>query len=103
MNTGIVIFLGLAIVFAGLICIVLLCKIMGILVAISENRSTNPSNVTSAPSAVGAAPSAKAPNPARSPDPAPRSEIIAAVSAVIAEELGEDVSAIKILSLKKIN
>ncbi len=96
MNTGIVIFLGLAIVFAGLICIVLLCKIMGILVAISENRSANPSNVTSVPSA-------KAPNPARSPDPAPRSEIIAAVSAVIAEELGEDVSAIKILSLKKIN
>lgn len=97
MNTGIVIFLGLAIVFTGLICIVLLCRIMSILVVISERRGSSSSNATSAPSAVGAV------APARSPDPAPRSEIIAAVSAVIAEELGEDVSAIKILSLKKIN
>lgn len=97
MNIGIVIFLGLAIVFAGLICIVLLCKIMGILVAISENRSVSSGNVSPAPSTVGSA------VPAKTPNPASRSEIIAAVSAVIAEELGEDVSAIKILSLKKIN
>ena len=93
MNVGLVIAMGISIVFIGLICIVLLCKIMSILVAISESRST-PAN--DAKPAVASAPSV-------SPDPGPRGEVVAAISAALAEELGEDISAIRILSLKKIN
>ena len=43
--------------------------------------------------------------PAAAPAPAPienRQEIIAAVSAALAEEMGTDISAIRILSFKKI-
>lgn len=99
MNVGLVIAMGVSIVFIGLICIVLLCKIMSILVAISENRSasgkTENTKSVRAP-AVGAAPTL-------SSDPGPRGEIVAAIAAALAEELGEDVSAIRILSLKKVN
>jgi len=40
--------------------------------------------------------------PAAAVDPGKRGEMIAAVSAAVAEELGEDVSAIRITSFKKI-
>ena len=98
MNVGLVIVMGVSIVFIGLACIVLLCKIMCAVVAISER--TNPG----ASSVAGANPAA-APVPAVSvsPDPGPRGEVVAAIAAVLAEELGEDVSAIRILSLKKVN
>ncbi len=97
MNVGLVIAMGISIVFIGLVCIVLLCKIMSAVVAISEK--SNPA----APSAEKAKP-VQAPAPAAvSPDPGPRGEVVAAIAAVLAEELGEDVSAIRILSLKKVN
>ena len=94
MNVGLVCLMGVAIVFIGLVCIVLLCKIMSLLVVISEKGKT-PENA--------AAPAAPAAKPAVSPDPGPRGEVVAAIAAALAEELGEDVSAIRILSLKKIN
>ncbi len=99
MNVGLVIAMGISIVFIGLICIVLLCKIMSILVAISENRSAS----GSAESAKSVSAPAVAAAPALSPDPGPRGEVVAAIAAALAEELGEDVSAIRILSLKKVN
>lgn len=84
-----VVVLGVATVFVGLICIVILCKIIGLFCRAGENK-------TEAPAA--SAPTASAVNqPIQN-----KQEIIAAVSAVIAEELGTDVSAIRILSFKKI-
>ena len=97
MNVGLVIAMGVSIVFIGLICIVLLCKIMSILVAISESRSASANDAKPANAPAPAA------NRAVSPDPGPRGEVVAAIAAALAEELGEDISAIRILSLKKIN
>lgn len=95
MNVGLVIAMGISIVFIGLICIVLLCKIMSILVGISESRSPSANDAKPATAPVA--------NRAVSPDPGPRGEVVAAIAAALAEELGEDISAIRILSLKKIN
>ena len=80
--------MGIGTVFVGLICIVFLCKILSAIcnAFIKEEKKA-------------------APAPAKAAAPAPiadRKKIVAAVSAVIAEELGEDVSAIRIKSFKKI-
>ena len=90
--TAFVCVMGISIVFIGLVCIVLLCKVMGILVHLFEGETSGKDNAKNAPAA-----------PAVSPDPGPRGEVVAAIAAALAEELGEDVSAIRILSLKKIN
>ena len=77
--------------FIGLVCIVLLCMAMSFIIAnLSKPESSEDKSVPAATSAV-------------SPDPGPRGEVVAAIAAVLAEELGEDVSAIRILSLKKVN
>jgi len=86
-----VILVGLAIVFVGLVCIILLCKIM--------SAACNVSKKVAAPAPV----SPNTSTPVSQAEAIPnRAELIAAVSAVIAEEIGEDVSNIRILSLKKI-
>lgn len=84
-----VVIMGVGTVFIGLICIIILCKIISLFCKSSENKATT------APAAVTSAPAASQPI-------ANKQEIIAAVSAVVAEELGTDVSAIRILSFKKI-
>ena len=87
-NLGVVILLGMGIVFAGLICIVVLCVLMGKIVGLLQKKG--------APAAVPAAAVATAeiiPN---------RQELVAAISCCLAEELGTDVSAIRIVSMKKI-
>lgn len=89
-NTQVVI-MGIGTVFVGLICIVIMCKIIGAFCNVGKKTSDEPE----AP-AVTAAP-AVAPAVIEN-----RQEIIAAVSAVAAEELGTDVSAIRIISFKKI-
>ena len=81
--------MGLGVVFVGLISIIILCYIIG-----AMWRSSGKKEETAAVSA-----------PAAAPAPAPienRQEIIAAVSAALAEEMGTDISAIRILSFKKI-
>ncbi len=93
-----VILIGMAIVFIGLVCIILLCKIMSALCGISSKMPEAASPATAA---------AQAPVAAQTPAPAPanipnRAQFIAAVSAVIAEEIGEDASSIRILSVKKL-
>ncbi len=90
-NLGVVILLGMGIVFAGLICIVILCVLMGKVVRLLEKKEAP----AAAPAPVAAAPAAVAeaiPN---------RSELVAAISCCLAEELGTDVSAIRIVSLSK--
>lgn len=91
-NTFVVV-LGVSVVFIGLICIVLLCKIVSAVCMLTEEKKNNTdvtNNTVPAPIAVSAQPIEN------------RQEIIAAVSAVLAEELGTDVSALRILSFKKI-
>ncbi len=83
--------LGVAIVFVGLICIVLLCKILSALCNLGTKSEAKVEAPVSAPTV--AQPTQNIPN---------RKKIVAAVSAAIAEELGTDVSAIRIVSLKKI-
>ena len=88
MNPGCVVAMGLITVFFGLIVLIVICELMG---AICKRT-------VKAPEAAQAAPT---PAPAAAPI-ANRQELVAAVSAAIAEEMGTDVSAIRILSLKKV-
>ncbi len=88
-----VVLLGLGIVFVGLICIVILCVLMGKVVRLLEKKEMPA--VTAVPDlpVAPAAPVAEIPN---------RQELVAAISCCLAEELGTDVSAIRIVSLKKV-
>lgn len=84
--------LGIGMVFTCLVCIVVICLIMGFVcrkLIGTKDEKLIPSN------------NAENSNTVQQPIEN-RQEIIAAVSAVIAEELGKDVSAIRILSFKKI-
>ena len=89
-NTFVVV-MGVSVVFIGLVCIVILCKILSAVCSIIAKSNEDKPVATTAP-AVTAAPQ-KIEN---------RQEIIAAISAAVAEELGTDISAIRILSFKKI-
>lgn len=77
--------MGLGTVFVGLVCIILLVTLTSYVCRKSEGKS--------------------APAPAATVD-APKAgvgpELIAAVSAAIAEEMGTDISAIRIISMKQI-
>ncbi|MBQ8812893.1 MAG: OadG family protein [Lachnospiraceae bacterium] len=96
--SGFVVIMGMGIVFVGLVCIVLLCSIMSKVVRILEKITS-----VSEPAAASAPASAPAPVIVPAAEPiANRQELVAAVSAALAEELGTDVSAIRILSLKKV-
>ena len=86
MNPGFVVAMGLITVFFGLIVLIVICELMG---AICKRTVKAPEAAQTAP-APAAAPIAN------------RQELVAAVSAAIAEEMGTDVSAIRILSLKKV-
>ena len=90
MSNLFVLCLGLGTVFFGLICIIFICKIMSVILgAVANKPAAQPAPAVAAAPAV----------PAAIPN---RQEFIAAVSAVIAEDLGTDVSKIRILSVKKI-
>ncbi len=78
--------MGLGTVFVGLVCIILLVTLMSYVCRKSEGRSA------SAPAAA----------PVNAPKPGIQPELIAAVSAAIAEEMGTDISAIRIVSMKQI-
>lgn len=91
-----VVLMGVGTVFVGLICIIILCLIVGLFCRLGgDKKDTTP---------VAAPAQNTAPAVSSSADLAPekRREIIAAVSAALAEELGTDVSAIRIHSFKKI-
>lgn len=87
---GFVIALGIGVVFLGLICIVVICQLMSAILAPKTKKAetTEPVAATTAPEATAVIEN--------------RQEIIAAVSAVIAEELGTDISALRVHSFKKI-
>ncbi|MCQ2477787.1 MAG: OadG family protein [Clostridia bacterium] len=83
--------MGLGTVFVGLICIIIICKIMSIFFykkekpeKVSETADVKPKAVT---------------------DTAieNKEQIIAAVTAVCAEVMGKDISALRVVSFKKVN
>ena len=92
-----VVVLGVGIVFLGLICIIILCTITGKIIPALENMSKKeaetPAPAVASVAAPAAAPAAAIPN---------RAELVAAISCALAEEMGTEVSAIRIVSLKKI-
>lgn len=81
--------MGLGTVFFGLICIILLCMLMSAICKKFEKSDHVTTVIESVPTTTKTA-------------IVNRQEFIAAVSAVIAEDLGTDVSAIKILSVKEL-
>jgi len=92
---GLVLILGVGIVFLGLVSIILICKLMSMVTIMLTNSNEAAESKPTAPTAPVAA--AKASTQIEN-----KQEIIAAVSAVVAEELGTDISAIRILSFKKL-
>ena len=88
-----VVLMGLITVFIGLICLIIIIKIMGAIInAVTGNKAP-------AAAPVPAAPAAPAPAPARR---AGNQQLVAAIAAAIAEEMGEDVDHIKILSIRRL-
>lgn len=83
-----VVLMGLGTVFAGLLCIILLVTLMSWVCA----RTSAPKTVPQMPAAPAAMPASGAVTPA----------MMAAVAAAIAEDMGTDVSAIRIVSMKKV-
>jgi len=79
--------MGMGVTFIGLICLIFLTKLMGAILSKVGGKEE---------AAAKAAPAAKESIPNRG-------EMIAAVSAAVAEELGTDVSAIRIHSFRKID
>ena len=83
-----VVLMGLGTVFAGLLCIILLVTLMSWVCA----RTSGPKTAHQMPAAPAAMPAPGAVTPA----------MMAAVAAAIAEDMGTDVSAIRIVSMKKV-
>jgi len=79
--------MGLGTVFAGLVCIILICKLMSFIVRKTQKLT-------------GAVPSAAAPQDRAIPA-SERGALCAAIAAAVAEELSADVEAIRIVSIKK--
>ncbi len=93
-STGTVVGLGIGTVFFGLICLIAICYLLGFIM-----KKVNKSTADKEPATVTASPAVSAPTAEPIVN---RQELIAAVSAVIAEELGQDVEAIRIKSIKKL-
>lgn len=83
-----VIVMGIGTVFVGLVCIIIICKIMS-LFFIGSKKTETKAEVKQAP----AVQNTVIEN---------RQEIIAAVTAVCAEEMGKDISALRVVSFKKL-
>ena len=88
-HIALVIAMGMGIVFIGLVCLIAVCKITSFFCGLGNKKE-----VVEAPKV--------APTPVANTEIPDRKQFIAAVSAVIAEELGTDVSAIRIRSVKRI-
>lgn len=96
-NNGFVVAMGIGTVFVGLISIILLIKLMSMVTALFAANAP----AQAAPTAPAAAPAPAA--PAASTAIENRAEIVAAVCAAAAEEMGTDISALRVVSFKKIS
>ena len=86
--------LGIAVVFVGLLCIIGLVELMTFICNKLAEKSARPQQAPATPAPVSSQPSGAIEN---------RGEIIAAVCAAVAEENGTDISAIRVISFKKVN
>lgn len=87
MSNAFICIVGMATVFIGLICIILLCKLMSLVCSLLPEKEVE---------------TAKAPVSAPvASDIVNKQEIVAAVCAAIAEENGTDVKNIRVVSFKK--
>ena len=77
--------MGMGTVFFGLICLIVLTTLLGRVCG--QKQQSAPAAVSPAPAAVSAG---------------DQQELIAAISAAIAEDLGTDITGIRILSVKKL-
>jgi len=97
-SIGFVCLLGVANVFIGLICIIGIIKIMNAVSALTEGKSKAPEETVIPVSPVTqTAPAVSYEAPIEN-----RQDIIAAVCAAVAEENGTDISAIRVVSFKKL-
>ena len=80
-----VVVMGVGTVFIGLLSIIIICLITGAICGVSKKRKPMPGAVSDAE------------------DPRKRQELIAAVCAACAEDMGTDVSRLRVKSFKKIN
>ena len=83
--------MGIGTVFIGLVCIIFICTVMSKIVKLFEKSAADKPVITGGP---------KPQLPVAIEN---RAELVAAISAVIAEELGTDITAIRIHSLKRID
>ena len=80
-----VVTMGVGTVFIGLICIIAICAIMGLIFRNQDKKQVVPNSPTTQPDLT-----------------ENRQEILAAVCAAAAEDMGTDVSALRVISFKKI-
>ncbi len=87
---------GFLIVFLGLVCLIAVVYAMGAVCTrlLREEDEAQKKAAVSAPAAAPVAAAGEIPN---------RDELVAVLSAAVAEELGTDVSAIRVVSFKQIN
>ncbi len=91
-STPMVIAMGMITVFVVLICLILIITIMGkIMSAVTANQK-----------AAAPAPAAAAPAPVQAAPVGNKQQLVAAMAAVIAEDMGTDVGRIKIHSIRKL-
>ena len=94
--TWFVVVMGMGIVFTGLVCLILLISIMGaVMKRVNAKQEAQQAAARAAMPAAPAAPAAAAAIPNRG-------ELVAAISVALAEELGKDVKAIRIHSIKRV-
>ena len=97
--------IGFLIVFIGLICLIALVSLMGAVCqrVLKDEKKPAKKAAPAAPAKKTAPAKKAAPAPAAAPAViANRDELVVAFSAAVAEELGTDVSAIRVVSLKEI-
>ncbi len=88
MSNAFICLLGVGTVFVGLICIIILCKLMSLVCGLFPEKEAE-------------AKAAPARSSASESPIANKQEIVAAACAAIAEELGTDVKNIRVVSFKK--
>ncbi len=89
-NVAFVCAMGIGTVFVGLICLIIVCKLLGWFVKGNEETAQQVSAPIVAPAPVVEQPIEN------------KQELLAAVSAALAEELGTDVNGIRVISFKKL-
>lgn len=92
--TWFVVVMGMGTVFLGLVCLIALISIMGAIM-----KRVNAKQEAAVAAARAAMPRPSAPTSEGIPN---RGELVAAISVALAEELGKDVKAIRIHSIKRV-